>query len=113
MRPRFLNINGVTRSIVGWSQQPGAVGKSTISWRLKFYGCPPEKAVFTPVVRQVSMPRVRLVGVNRLTRSNGARLKRPPVRLAPAPHRPNPHPPTWGGFASYPIEALPLLRRVA
>ena len=113
MRPRLLTIKGVTRSVIGWSRQPGAVNRTTIIWRMKFLGWTAERAIFTPVTRAVSMPRVRLVGVNRDTRSNGTHLKRPPVRLAPNPRVANPHPPTWGGFASYPIEALPLLRRVA
>lgn len=96
MKPRFLTINGVTRSLVGWSKQPGAANKTTISWRLKFFGWPPEKAVFEPSLRPRKEPES---------------TKEP--RQAPAPRVANPHPPTWGGFASYPIEALPLLRRVA
>ena len=35
------------------------------------------------------------------------------VVMAPAPHVPNPLPPRFGGFRSWPIEALELLRRVA
>ena len=115
MKPRLLTIKGITRSIFAWSLQPGAANHTTISWWLRNFGWDAEKAVFTPSLRplKASTIRVRIVGINRPSRSNGARLKRPPVRRAPAPHLPNPHPPTWGGFASYPIEALPLLRRVA
>lgn len=53
MRPVFLTIQGKTRSISEWSMQPGAVHKSTISWRLKIMGYSPEMAVFGANLRPV------------------------------------------------------------
>lgn len=92
-----------------WSKQPGAAKYITIIQRLR-HGWEPERAVFARVDRS----RIRRVGVNRESRGLGYLfVKRRPARLKSNPRRPNPHPPTWGGFSSYPIEALPILRRVA
>jgi hypothetical protein len=109
--PRLLTIKGKTMSAKEWSRVAGSVHYSTIIARLDL-GWPHERAVFFPVDQR------RSAGSRKAARRFGPRgsvpyAPRPAVNLAPAPHRPNPHPPTWGGYSSYPIEAIALLRRVA
>lgn len=109
--PRLLTIQGRTMSVKEWSKLAGAVHYSTIIARLDL-GWPHERAVFAAVDQR------RSAGSRKAARRFGPRgsvpyAPRPAVRLGPSPHLPNPHPPTWGGFASYPVWALPLLRRVA
>lgn len=104
--PKLLTIRGLTMGMKEWSKQPGAAKYHTIVNRLLIMGWEPEQAVFVPVTR--SRRRVRPVAV-----TQGIYRHRPAVRLRSNPHRPNPHPPCVGGFRSWPIEALDLLRRVA
>lgn len=113
MTPKLLTIAGQTMSMKEWSRQPGAAPYHTIVNRL-IHGWPHEPAVFTPSrPRGGKGSRVRLVGVNRPSRASHVPPKRPALILAPNPRVPNPHPPTWGGFSSWPIEALEMLRRCA
>lgn len=118
MRPTLLTLRGKTMSIADWSRQPGSVGNTTIHHRL-LAGWDPERAVFEPS-RKTGRPkmhrvdeRVRITGINRASRAMTERHQRPEVILAPNPRVANPFPPTWGGFSSWPLESLPLLRRCA
>lgn len=47
MKPILLTIKGQTMSMKDWSRQPGAVGNTTIHYRL-LSGWAPERAVFEP-----------------------------------------------------------------
>lgn len=109
MTPRLLTIQGRTMSMTQWSREPGAVKYIIIAQRLS-KGWDDEPAVFKPAIPRAKK-RIRLVGVNRPSRA--VRAVRPAPVLAPNPRQANPHPPTWGGFSSWPIEALEMLRRCA
>jgi hypothetical protein len=109
MRPRYLTIGGITRSISDWALQPGAAHHSTISWRLKFFGWPAERAVFEPSQRprKTDTYSVRLGGTAQNRRAKRV-LPSPPMAREAAPFVP-----CVGSVRSYPIEALALLRRVS
>lgn len=118
MTPKLLTIGDRTMSITEWSKEPGAARYHTIINRLLVCGwADPALAVFAPPRRNQggkSFRRVRIVGVNRPSRSlKQTRLVRAESILVANPRQANPHPPTWGGFSSWPIEALPMLRRCA
>lgn len=102
--PVLLTIKGVTMSAAEWSRKPGAAKYATILARLKRHGYEPERAVFSEAQRGGQIPH---------TASVVYRKKRAAVVLAPSPHFPNPLPPRFGGFRSWPLEALPILRRCA
>lgn len=102
--PVLLTIQGVTMSMAEWSRKPGAAKYATICRRLNVYGYEHERAVFGEAQRGGHRPRMLSVTY---------RKKRAAVALAPAPHIPNPLPPRFGGFRSWPIEALEVLRRCA
>ena len=108
---RLLTISGRSLSIADWSRQPGAASYRTIVYRLA-NGWQSKPAVFDPSARPYKPGPVRL-RAGRPSRSNGARLKRAAVRLEPNPHQANPFPPCVGGYRSWPIEALAILRRCA
>lgn len=103
MTPKLLTIGGQTMSMKEWSRQPGAAPYLTICLRLK-RGWDTEEAIFAPFGSRSSLGS---------SRASYVTYKRPPVRLRPSPHMPNPFRPCVGGFKSWPLEALPLLRRVA
>ncbi len=102
--PVLLTIKGVTMSAIEWSRQPGAAKYATILARLHRHGYEPERAVFNEAQRGGQIPNSAVVVY---------RKKRAAVALPPAPRIANPFPPCLGGFRSYPIEALEILRRVA
>ncbi len=102
--PVLLTIQGVTMSMAEWSRKPGAAKYATICRRLTVYGYEHERAVFGEAQRGGHRPKFAEVYY---------RKKRAAVVLAPAPRIANPFPPRLGGFRSYPIEALEILRRVA
>lgn len=108
--PRLLTIKGRTMTAKAWSREPGAVKYWSILDRIN-RGWPPARAVFAPVDARKSAGAMKSARFG--YRGSVLAPARPPVRLAPNPRIANPHPPTWGGFASYPVWALPLLRRVA
>lgn len=108
---RLLTISGRSLSIADWSRQPGAASYRTIVYRLA-NGWQSKPAVFDPSARPFKPGPVRL-RAGRPSRSNGARLKRAAVLLEPNPHQANPFPPCVGGFRSWPLYALEILRRCA
>lgn len=94
MTPRLLTITGESRPLVEWATVPGAVPKETIRTRL-WRGWLHADAVFLPLGE--TPPSI----VPQRERSK------------PAPHIPNPLRPTRGSVRSYPLDSLPLLRRLA
>jgi len=108
--PRLLTIKGRTMTAKAWSREPGAVRYCSILDRIN-KGWKAERAVFAPVDARKSAGGMKSARFG--FRGSVLAPARPPVKLAPNPHRPNPHPPTWGGYSIYPIEAIALLRRVA
>lgn len=110
MKPtRILTIKGRTMPAQAWALQPGAVRYWTILNRLNT-GWSHQRAVFFPIDARRSAGAKKS---QRKGRGSVPYAARPAVDLPPAPRVINPHPPRWGGFASYPIESLPLLRRIA
>lgn len=102
MKPRMLTIKGETQSMAAWSRVPGAAKYNTIADRVLRLHRDHEQAVFGPSLQ------------GKVRRGHGRSRGRRTLRAAISGTRtPSPHPPTWGGFASYPIEALSILRRVA
>ena len=106
--PVLLTIHGVTMSMAEWSRKPGAAKYATICRRLRVYGYDDARAVFGEA--QVGG---QMRGQTYPAGHYKPRSRPRAVVMAPAPHVPNPLPPRFGGFRSWPIEALELLRRVA
>ena len=98
-----MTIDGVTRTPAEWAEQPGAMCLATIERRRRF-GWSDKEAVFAPK---------RSSSAHCVARS--VFFKRPPARVVREPHprQANPLPPTWGGYRSFPIQHLELLRRHA
>ena len=92
-----ITIGNETRSLSEWARLAGLDPKIVRS-RLS-YGWEPYEAVWEPLC---FTPRRRTTD-----------LMREPVMLKPAPYQPPPFRPCVGGFRSFSIKALDVLRRSA
>ncbi len=102
---RMITIKGVSRSLLGWSQQPGAAKYDTIYVRLRNQW-PAEAAVFAPF--RAKPANVPGRGASAFERTGAARPPAPPkARVA------NPFRPCLGSFRSVPLDCLDVVRRSA